>query len=57
MYLQMRQEQEEEDDEEEEDNMSQSDNYPMMSFSMILESMEPQQAMAVKSQMNNMSEE
>jgi hypothetical protein len=53
----MRQEQEEEDDEDEEDNTSQSDNYPMMSFSMILESMDPQQAMAVKSQMNNMSEE
>ena len=56
MFLQMRQE-EEDDDEEEEDDMSASDNYPMMSFSMILESMEPQQAMAVKSQMNSMSEE
>ena len=52
----MRQQQEE-DDEEEDDDESPSDHYPMMSFSMILESMEPQQAMAVKSQMNNMNEE
>jgi hypothetical protein len=58
MFLQMRQEEEEEDDDEdEEDDNSPGDNYPMMSFSMILESMDPQQAMAVKSQMNNMSEE
>ena len=33
--------QEEEDDDNEDGDMSPSDNYPMMSFSMILESMEP----------------
>lgn len=51
--MQMRQEEEEDD----EDNDSQGDNYPHVSFSTILESMEPEQAMAIKAQMNNMSEE
>jgi hypothetical protein len=46
MFQQMRQE--EEDDDDDDNDMSPTDNYPTMSFSMILESMEPQQAMAVK---------
>lgn len=48
MFYQMRQQELEDDD----DDMSPSDNYPQISFTAILESMEPQQAMAVKAQMN-----
>ena len=40
MFLQMRQEQE--DDDEEDEDMSPSDSNPMISFSKILESMDPQ---------------
>ena len=42
MFYQMRQEMEEDDD-----DLS-GDNFPQMSFSHILESMEPEQAMAIK---------
>ena len=52
MFYQMRQEMEDEDD-----DMSDSDNFPQMSFSSILESMEPEQAMAIKAQMGTMTEE
>ena len=51
MFYQMQQEMEEDDD-----DLS-GDNFPEMSFSSILESMDPEQAMAIKQQMNNMTEE
>lgn len=42
--------------EDDDDDLS-GENFPHMSFSTIIESMDPEQAMAIKEQMNSMTEE